>query len=84
MFAFGSSRAVVLSLALIAGAAQSEPSFMGSIAALTPGDEIVWGKTITLTPPDGAMGRYPRLVKLESGPHAGDLLMTYQTGVLRR
>ena len=42
--------------------------------------DIIWGKTITLTPPDGAMGRYPRLARLETGHHAGDLLLTYQTG----
>jgi hypothetical protein len=35
---------------------------------------------MTLTPPDGTMGRYPRLLVLDQGPNAGQILMSYQTG----
>ena len=65
--------------ALTAGGASAEAKFMGSLAALPPGKDVTWGKTITLTTPDGTIGRYPRLVKVASGNHAGDLLLTYQT-----
>ncbi len=50
-----------------------------SIADVTAAHDIVWGKRITLTPPDGAMGTYPRLVVLKSGPGKGDILLTCQT-----
>ncbi len=84
MFAFRSFRVAAL-LALVcltASMAVSSPKQTGSLAALTPGNEIVWGKTITLTPPNGTLGRYPRLVQLTKGPHAGDLLLTYQTELM--
>lgn len=58
-------------------AVEAEP-----VAQMTPAGNIVWGKTITLTPPNGAMGRYPRLVRVTQGAHAGDLLLTYQTGLV--
>ena len=45
-----------------------------AVAGAPPSRDIVWGEQITLVPPDGAMGRYPRLVKITSGPHADDLL----------
>ena len=66
-------------LGLTAGMAGAEPAFMGSLDALAPAGEITWGKTITLTPPGQTLGRYPRLVQLKTGAHAGDLLLTYQT-----
>ena len=50
-----------------------------SIADVPAAHDIVWGKRITLTPPDGAMGTYPRLVVLKSGPGKGDILLTCQT-----
>ena len=40
---------------------------------------IVWGARIDLVPPEGGMGRYPRLVKVTQGDAAGDLLLFYQT-----
>lgn len=83
--AFSRPRAALLAMllaagtVLTAGAALAEAKFMGSLAALPPGKDITWGKTITLTTPDGTIGRYPRLVKVASGNHAGDLLLSYQT-----
>ena len=50
-----------------------------AVAGDPPSHDIVWGAQITLIPPDGAMGRYPRLVKIASGPHADDLLLFYQS-----
>ena len=47
-----------------------------------PSQDIIWGEQITLVPPDGAMGRYPRLVKIASGPHANDLLLFYQSAAM--
>lgn len=44
------------------------------------GTSIEWGERITLTPPEGGMGRYPRLVDITAGARAGDLLICYQTG----
>lgn len=41
---------------------------------------IAWGEQIDLIPPEGGMGRYPRLVKITRGAAAGDLLICYQTG----
>ncbi|MEO8245007.1 MAG: sialidase family protein [bacterium] len=49
------------------------------IADVPVSHDIIWGDQITLTPPNGTMGRYPRLVDLKTGPHKGDLLLTYQT-----
>lgn len=43
------------------------------------GGAIEWGERITLVPPEGGMGRYPRLVKVTKGARAGDLLLCYQT-----
>ena len=40
---------------------------------------IQWGERITLVPPEGGMGRYPRLTRITKGPGAGDLLLCYQT-----
>jgi hypothetical protein len=45
-----------------------------------PGQSIVWGERIDLTPPEGGMGRYPRLVRITKGAARGDLLLCYQTG----
>ncbi|SEO29876.1 BNR repeat-like domain-containing protein [Gemmobacter aquatilis] len=42
------------------------------------GQAIAWGERITLTPPVGS-GRYPRLLQIRKGAHAGDLLLFYQT-----
>ncbi len=64
----------LISFALPLGARTKE------IADVPPSQDIIWGEQITLTPPDGAMGRYPRIVKLTSGPDKGDILLTYQTG----
>ena len=41
---------------------------------------IVWGETIRLEPPEGGIGRYPRLLHIRQGKHAGDLLLFYQSG----
>jgi hypothetical protein len=54
----------------------------GFAATAQDGAAITWGETITLTPPDGGMGRYPRLVKIEHGAHAGDLLLCYQSDAM--
>lgn len=69
---------LVASLCLTSGMAWSESAFKGKLPT-KPGTAITWGKTITLTPPDGAMGRYPRLAQVKFGAHSGDLLLTYQT-----
>lgn len=69
---------MLAALVLPASMADAQPKFMGALPD-KPGSDIVWGKSMTLTPPDGAMGRYPRLVKVTMGDHAGDLLLTYQT-----
>ena len=50
-----------------------------TIAATPAAHDIIWGEQTTLHPPGGAMGRYPRLLKIKTGPHEGDLLLTYQT-----
>lgn len=42
------------------------------------GQTIAWGERITLAPPAG-IGRYPRLLQIRKGAHAGDLLLFYQT-----
>jgi len=42
---------------------------------------IEWGERITLTPPQGGLGRYPRLTKITRGVRAGDLLICYQSGL---
>lgn len=52
-----------------------------SAALADSGGSIVWGDRIDLTPPAGG-GAYPRLVKINAGPGAGDLLLTYQSGFL--
>lgn len=44
------------------------------------GQAIIWGESIRLDPPDGGIGRYPRLVQIKQGSHAGDLLLFYQSG----
>ena len=62
---------------LASGAASAKPK---SIAKVAPSRDIVWTDRITLTPPDGAMGRYPRILQLTQGPDKGDILLTYQTG----
>jgi len=49
------------------------------IADVPASHDIIWGDQITLNPPGGAMGRYPRILKLTQGPDAGDILLTYQT-----
>lgn len=50
-----------------------------TIANVPPSHDIIWGDQITLTPPNGTMGAYPRLVQIKTGAHQGDLLLTYQT-----
>ncbi len=62
---------------LAAGPVLAKPK---SISKVPLSHDITWTDHITLTPPDGAMGRYPRILKLTQGPDAGDILLTYQTG----
>ncbi len=62
---------------LAAGPVLGKPKSMSKVP---PSHDITWTDHITLTPPDGAMGRYPRILKLTQGPDAGDILLTYQTG----
>ena len=50
-------------------------------AAMAEAGSIVWGDRIDLTPPQGG-GAYPRLVKIKTGPGAGDLLLFYQSAFL--
>lgn len=68
----------LLALSLAAGAgAEAKPK---TIAKVPPSHDILWGERITLHPPQGAMGRYPRILVLNQGPRAGEILLSYQTG----
>lgn len=69
---------IVLTLSVVSLAAPAL-SRTKDIADVAPSHDIVWGDQITLTPPGGTMGRYPRILKLTSGPDKGDILLTYQT-----
>lgn len=69
-------RSVVL--ATLLGASLVLTGLFGSAQADSAGRGIVWTDRIDLRPPEG-IGRYPRLVKLRQGAHAGDLLLFYQT-----
>ena len=68
--------ALCAGLALPVGMARALPK---TIADVPASHDIIWGDQITLHPPGGAMGRYPRLLKIKTGAHAGDLLLSYQT-----
>ncbi len=52
--------------------------FWGLAPAARAVTTIAWGERIDLTPANGN-GRYPRLLKIRTGVHAGDLLLFYQT-----
>lgn len=52
----------------------------GAQAGGRKASSIEWGERITLIPPEGGMGRYPRLVQVTRGAAQGDLLLCYQTG----
>lgn len=66
-------------LALIFAAMAPAEARTKAIADVPPSHDIIWGDQITLIPPDGAMGRYPRILVLNQGPGKGDILLTYQT-----
>ncbi len=81
MFPFRMSLAALALLAALEGGATGPADARTkSIADVRPAHDILWGPRITLTPPDGAMGRYPRILVLTTGPDRGDILLTYQTG----
>ena len=69
--------ALVLCAACLAPATLLAPA--RAAAEIRAAHDIVWAGQITLNPPGGTMGRYPRLLKLTSGPASGDILLTYQT-----
>lgn len=71
----------VMSLALCGLMALGNPVLARTkaIADAKPSHDIIWGQQTTLHPPGGAMGRYPRLLKIRTGVHAGDILLSYQT-----
>jgi hypothetical protein len=70
-----------IALALCAAAVAPTPGLSRgkAIADVPASQDILWGEQITLTPPGGAMGRYPRILKLTQGPDQGDILLSYQT-----
>ena len=81
---FVTLKAAAMPLVLIAGfgcdadARIRKPALRVTVAPAVSRD-IIWGEQITLTPPDGGMGRYPRLVQIKTAAHQGDLLLFYQT-----
>lgn len=66
----------------VAGFAPDAGEAQAKKARAKTSTSIEWGERIDLIPPEGGMGRYPRLVKITRGDRAGDLLLCYQTGRL--